>query len=579
MKKEKQTMRSGKQRYVYTVFILVAVMCGVIWMITNVGYDCEYNISMSYRFLKGDKMFLEMWEPHQTSVYLPAFLMWIYMKVMGTTTGIVIYLQICGILIRGALSVLLYHVLKEDVDAHVIYAMALLYFMVSPKDYAMPEFGNLQLWFSTLLFCSVWTYFKTNKTGYLIAGAISLCLEVLAYPSCAIVLIGMIGIFKGYSAYKKRDILLFTGICIGVGILWAGYFVVTIGPGTLKECLSGMLLLEPTHTENPITKWTNYSKNILVQILILLAVGFLAALICGLAYLLTGRKWERQQKAWYWILCCCFVFLAGFGANILSLENRCAYSTIFLFLVGLGLFHGRGLQGREKQIYVCGSVIGSLGFLATLTLSNLPFSVSVAYGLLAIAVSFIPIEKKVQKLSDKKIRRGLHGCFFCLVILLAFRCVYTRIPLSGKGQICSSFSGMSIVRDGPALGIISNEEGVCIQRDSYPEWKELIRQGEKVWIVGGVVDTLGYLYQDVEVAGPSTMSTPSYGEEILEYWRINPDKYPDVIVAESYMGQLSYDLLAHPWLLEWIEKEYQPEQIVDGIYWKYYFRKARQTWE
>ena len=134
---------------------------------------------------------------------------------------------------------------------------------------------------------------------------------------------------------------------------------------------------------------------------------------------------------------------------------------------------------------------------------------------------------------------------------------------------------MSIVRDGPALGIISNEEGVCIQRDTFPEWKEFIHPGDKVWIVGGVVDTLGYLYQDVEVAGPSTMSTPFYSENILEYWRINPDKYPDVIVAESYMGELSYDLLSNQWLMDWIVKEYQPEQVIDGIYWKYYFKKAR----
>lgn len=319
----------------------------------------------------------------------------------------------------------------------------------------------------------------------------------------------------------------------------------------------------------------NYGKNILAQILVFLAVGSIALILCTLARALAGRKWESRKKIWYWVSSCCTVFLVGFFANILSLENRCAYSTIFLFIIGLGACNARVLKGAEKRIYVSGITIGCLGFIATLMLSNLPLSVSVAYSLLAIIVSFIPIEKQIQGLPYQKAGRSIHCYFWILVLLLAFRCAYTRIPLSGKGQICSSFSNMSIVRDGPALGIISNEEGVCIQRDTFPEWKEFIHPGDKVWIVGGVVDTLGYLYQDVEVAGPSTMSTPFYSENILEYWRINPDKYPDVIVAESYMGELSYDLLSNQWLMDWIVKEYQPEQVIDGIYWKYYFKKAR----
>lgn len=92
----------------------MAVFCGLIWAVTNISYDGMYQISMSQRLLTGDKMFLEMWEPHQTSAFLSAALMWIYEKVFGTTTGIVLYLQICGIVIRGAVAVLLYKTFRCD---------------------------------------------------------------------------------------------------------------------------------------------------------------------------------------------------------------------------------------------------------------------------------------------------------------------------------------------------------------------------------------------------------------------------------------------------------------------------------
>lgn len=568
-------MESNKNRYIYVIFTLMAVFCGFIWTCTNVGYDGEYQIAMSYRLLKGDKMFLEMWEPHQTSAFLPAALMWIYLKLFHTTTGIVLYLQICGIVIRGTIALLLYRMLRADLDKATAYGISLLYFMVSPKDYAMPEFGNLQLWFSTLLFCCLWAYLKKQKILFLILGALCLCLETLAYPSCAIVLAGGVVILLLYASHRWRDILIFTGVCAGLGIAAAGYFFLTIGADTFMECIAGMLALEPTHTASSILKVLNYARDITEIILLLCAVGGVGFVI---SLLIQGRWKETGKKQfilWLWLLCCAVLLLTGFFFNIISAENRCAYSIIFFALVVAGLRGGKLLTGTEKQIYVCGSAIGGLGFLATLALTDLPFTVSGAYGLLAIAFALIPVRKQIEGIPWERLKKGFHSCFFCFMALLAFRCVYIRTPLSGRSQICSSLSDMSVVRSGPALGIISNEEGVCIQRDSYPEWKEWIRPGDKVWIVGGVVDTLGYLYEDVEVAAPSTMSTPFYSEVVLDYWRLNPDKYPDVIAAESYMGQLSYELSANSWLSTWIEKEFRPAYVVDGKYWKYYFREAR----
>ena len=91
---------SVKNKYTRLFFTCMAVCCGLIWTFTNLGYDGEYQLAMCRRLLQGDKLFLEMWEPHQTSSFLPAFLMWIYISLLGTTTGIVVYLQARGVLWR-----------------------------------------------------------------------------------------------------------------------------------------------------------------------------------------------------------------------------------------------------------------------------------------------------------------------------------------------------------------------------------------------------------------------------------------------------------------------------------------------
>lgn len=568
-----------KQDRSYVLFTIMAVFCGLIWSVTNISYDGMYQISMSQRLISGDKMFLEMWEPHQTSAFLSAALMWVYEKAFGTTTGIVLYLQVCGIAIRGALAVLLYKVFRRELDKLTAYQMALLFFMISPKDYALPEFSNVQLWYSVLLFCCLYVYFRTGKRILLVGSALFLCLEILAYPSCLVVYPGVVGLLLCFSEKKRRDILLFTSICAGAGIGVCGYFMVTIGWETFGQCITGMLALEPSHTVGAYAKLLSYLMDILKTIPVYLGAGAVSFFVSRILIKIFGRKSgqekfkDKQGKRQLWLLCFAGVFLAGFFINILSADKRNAYTLILLLLIAAGAWNAKGLEREEKRLYRCLSVIGGLGFLSALILSDLSLFSSVPYGLLAVLAAWIPIGKKQ---ACAEVKRGIRVCFACFVILLAFRCVYVRTPMTGRGQICSVFSELSMVRTGPAFGIITNDEGVYIERDSYPEWEKWIRPGDKVWIIGSVVNTLGYLYEDVEVAGPSTMSTPSYNSAILEYWRLNPDKYPDVIVAECpYMENMIYELLMNDWLQTWLEEEYQAEVVETGTYWKYFIRKAR----
>lgn len=572
-----KTDNSKRHRWIWTG---LAAACGLIWSFTNWGYDCGYQLAMSYRFLQGDRMFLEMWEPHQMSVFLPAALMWVYMSLFHTTTGIVVYLQICGILIRALLAFCLYKMLRNDLDEPLVYGMSLLYFMLSPKDYAMPDFSNQQLWYITLLFCSLLIYFKKRKLRYLLGGAFALCLAVMSYPSCAILLFGVIFLLFLYSPQSGRDTLIFTGICAGLG---AAFCIAALPePDVLRTCLRGMTALEPTHTVSVISKLSGYLKNIVQVSLSILTIGILGWGMSLPIRLILGKKGipvHREQDScrhWIWLLCCAVVMLAAFLLNILSAENRGAYGVIFLSLIGFGLCKSSILQGRKRQIYICGSVLGGLEFLATLILTDdLTLTDSAVYGLLAILPAFIPIAEQMKKNSPVSVQKGLYRCAMCFILLLTLRCVYIRTPLTGYAQICSIFSDLSIVRTGPASGLISDEDGVCIQRDTYPEWQELIRPEDKVWIIGSPLDNMQYLYNNARVAGPSTMSTPSYNSAILDYWRLNPDKYPDVIAAAGYLGELAGELRMNAWLMDWLENEYQPAYTVEGIYWIYYFKEER----
>ena len=73
--------------------------------------DEEYQIVMAYRTLQGDLLFREMWEPHQTSAFLCAGLIWIYRAVTGTLTGVILFLRFVTLGIQLTLACLVYRAL------------------------------------------------------------------------------------------------------------------------------------------------------------------------------------------------------------------------------------------------------------------------------------------------------------------------------------------------------------------------------------------------------------------------------------------------------------------------------------
>lgn len=197
------------------------------------------------------------------------------------------------------------------------------------------------------------------------------------------------------------------------------------------------MALEPTHTVNFLSKLLSYLKDIWGVLLVVLAVGVLGWIMSVPIRSVMGRngisvgKGQESCRRWLWLLCCAVIMLAAFLFNILSVGDRDAYGVIFLFLVGVRLWESSILQGEKRRIYVCGSVIGGLEFLATLILTDLRLTVSVVYGLLAIIFALVPIKEQMKGIKYVPIKKWLYRCAMCFIALLALRCAYIRTPLTG----------------------------------------------------------------------------------------------------------------------------------------------------
>lgn len=569
-------MKSQVNKKLYIIYtILIAIAC-VFLVFTNISYDAEYQMGMAYRVIKGDKMITQMWEPHQTSAFLCAILMKIYMVLTGTTTGIVLYLQIAGLAIRGGIAFLFYKAVKKIAGFVPALIAGCIYLLVSPKELLTPEFGNMQLWFSTLMFLAIMHYFDTEKIRYLVISAIALCLGVFSYPSVVIVYIAVFVILLRYSKKPKRDILIFTGICAVIGGSFVAYILVTVGWDTLMKCLDAALSVEPSHTVNMFDKLWAHILNI-AKIAGMLAgtatIGFAADGIVRLVH--RKKKDEKAKFIWSrWLLISWYVLMVFLLCNILSVSNRGGYAFPFMVILIMGVLNRKLLSEKQKRMYDSAWLVSATSLIATLILSDNAFLQAITYMLIVICVSCVPIYHWYNKLMEKdSLRKMFKVAMHIFFLLIIFRCIFIHIPIYGRAQIYSIVSDVALIRSGPAAGIITEEDGAARQRDSMAEWKLYIKPQDTIWILGEPVDTLGYLYEDVEVGAPTVMSTPTYNEQLLYYWELNPDKFPDVVILASSFGELSWEVKTNEWLMQWLEEEFCADTVIDGNYWRYYIKR------
>ena len=63
-------LSDSSKKYIEICMIIFLVLASLAVSIKSIfidfGFDDAYSVAMSYRHLSGDRMFLEMWEPHQS---------------------------------------------------------------------------------------------------------------------------------------------------------------------------------------------------------------------------------------------------------------------------------------------------------------------------------------------------------------------------------------------------------------------------------------------------------------------------------------------------------------------------------
>lgn len=557
-----------RRRFCFLILALVAYIVKNIM----VGADTDegYGIMVGYRLATGDKMLLEMWEPHQTSAIFTAMFIRPFLWVTGGNLDFLnIYLRMAYFIVHGLLAVYTYRtfcVCTPQVGKKGALGFALLFFVCSPKSIFVPEYSNLHIWFFSLLcFCFMWYYCEESplkrKWWMLTAAGVVLSCDVLTYPSMVILFPFCIGFI-----YCKRDkkfvkeVATFTIPCVVGAVAFVGYIMSYMSVEQIGQVIPH-ILGDGSHQTTISDKLLAYLGNF--------AYMAIVVLVCCLVALLFTKVYVhiRKCKGHLEDFCCIFLIMLFITQIIYTLYTlithvynagypRLIY--VVIALTGVCCYKKSGKTEKTGFYLICFSMVNYIGVLL---LSNWMPELLNPYWLMGAMGGFL-CWKAYFDVREYRLKECVIGT---LSLIMVFTCIFGYCFRIIGGELTPStiLEIRGYNHEGFRKWILTSYMTAYRYNKNMEIWPEAVPDGSNVLYIGP--SQFFYMLGDCTIASPNTISTPTYDESLLEYWKLNPERYPDVVVIESWFGDIQV-VEEDDFIMKWLQEDFQATEVVDYPY-------------
>lgn len=580
---EKQIKKDAFETFVRIAIIIIAagsILAAIKCIFVGLQRDEEYALTLSYRLIKGDRLLAQIWDPHQTSAFLLSAIEWIFIKITGGTTFLVLWCKIAGSLIHGLLAFYLYRTILFYTSKRNAFLLAVIYFGILPKDGVIPEFSLMMAWFITLIVISLMRmneYSKKGENKKIILQSVLLSLYsfglVLSYPSC-VILIPFIYAFLIIDRKKNPKAVLFVYpvVFVVLSALYAGYLLSYMSPEIILFNVKEALKANGSHEFGDSLRLTLFVRSALAFVIISTIAGGVSAAIVLTAKKISGKANAKTTTLLQTGMCAVIlgtiaqVFFCAFRI----FEYLYSYELCYYFwIIGMALFIliAKRKEG-ENVLFFKAVILNLLGFLSVMMLTNLTIFTSIPYCISGVVICLLAIMLRTGNKDTKTQRLAL-----LMVLAVAFSTTFFKgfSYNSNDGYNWNVLRADKLVHAGPAKGIILEYMTGCINESAIDDWNQYIEDGDSVLVWD--VTSLYYMNKDVNIASYTTISTPTYYVDSLKaYWSENPDKYPDVIAVADWFGN-DFRMTDYDHFLDWIENEFGADVVCQSNYYRYYIRR------
>ncbi len=530
--------------------LLLLTLAGILKTVfISADIDESYALTMGVRLAKGDRLFLEMWEPHQLSAVLYSPLICLYLFVVGDTAeGLLIFMRIVGVLIQSVIGLFLYRRLSKNGAKKTALLAAFFYVNFTPKHIQSPEFTSLFYWGMTavllLLSACLEEQGEIRKRILAVFAGLFMCVMVLCYPACVIIFLLILCLML--KKKSRSGALFFGGTCVVTG-LW--FVIRMILKGSFLQALSNLpnVLSDSSHRQSMLLLWKEHLTGTVSMLWVTIALMVLV--FCARPVL--DKKKEKTTIFWG-----VFLVLQGIWmlAQFHSLSQKAYYDylPVILQLYAAGLFYVADVakkqaseeSSKDQTEMLLWLGIPGLSTLCILGLSNLPAAYSVGF-LLPGVLYLMPVVSKELFGNVKKSRMALAVLFLMILTVQLFAVRIGLVRFSGN-QRRNILEDYYKVNHGPLAGVRLGAE----------DWKhhdEMLHcyvedcHGEDVWLYVGADFFIYPLLSHEQVGTGNTISTPDFSDQLLAYYEQYPERIPTVLVVEhTYVHDYSEYLEREP---------------------------------
>ncbi|MCI6469077.1 MAG: hypothetical protein MSA29_04100 [Lachnospiraceae bacterium] len=474
---------------------IICILAVIAYTLKNllVGTDTDegYGIMVGYRLAMGDRLLLDMWEPHQTSAIFTALFIGPFVCLTGGVNYLNLFLRAVFFPIQAGVSVFLYKTIRKtapQVEASVAALMGLLYYVTTPKSVFIPEYSNLHNWFFSLMVLCLLRYFGTKdsegsrvkgKLGYLVLAGIFMTCDVLAYPSMVLVFLCCMGfLLLRKSKRKVREVLAYALPCVLSAGAMLGYLLTYMTPQIMMQMV-GEILGEGSHQTSVVEKLLDWGESLGETILILLA----ALLFAGLVRWIVENKMKKQlpellrQPGMLFFL---IVFVVQIGFWLFSSFNA-IYPQLLLMALSLEGIYIYLQKDRSETLFFRWILLVFVNYIAVLLLSNWEPMLLNTYLIMGAEAGLATLSCYWQKTSAHG-KKALQVLCLCLVLGNAFS--YTYLILGSQEYHASVVRNVrGINRQGLRAGILTDYMTAYRYNNNLEIWQEAVPDGSTVLYV------------------------------------------------------------------------------------------------
>ena len=499
------TKKPTIEKIILALLGLLALAALVRTMFLGLEIDEEYALSLGYRLVSGDRLFYDMWEPHQLAALPPALLIGLFTAVTGTTTGVLLFVRGAVLAVKLALAVWFYRSLRGALGGRCAYLLAL----------------------AVLAF-----------TWRVAAGGVCACLSFLAYPqtlaAAPVLMLALLLLGRG-SADKCRGLRVFVLTCAVCG----GAFVVYVlqGMGFDFAALlarAGLILHDPQYD------FTTADRLAMLRSQLSAVIGncWLSAL-AGVALAAAGMLFgERRgfarslEKALWYTAFFLSLWCTAYCLRAQELDFR--YMCPAFALAGGWTFwcDRREADHRplRRLLFWLGWLPGIAAYLFILrsTLIALPTTFMYLFWPAVCGTAALLLKPRPTR------RHRAAAALLAAGLLLA--CAVPKLCLVLEtGWHCEPITAIQPERitRGPAAGTWADTKAADMQECLYEALAPYA--GKSVLQAIGEQHGLGFLMADgtLTVAQASVISGTDSDPRFEQYYALLPEKQPDVILYDD----------------------------------------------